>query len=117
MYYLYRNLIEKYPLYMWVDLINHIRGLSCIRTFIKGDDFTLYLIKDFQLNTPNSQDQIALRITKKDVSMEIQYKKDHLIKDFHKLIFETPLEQVALYTNTKKNLIKKLVMWRLENNM
>lgn len=117
MYYLYRDLIEKYPLDIWINLIECIKDLPCVRPFIKGDDFTLYLIKDFKLKSPNSQDLITLRITKENVSMEIQYKEDPLIKDFHKLIFETPIEQIALFINNKSTLIRRIIHWRLGNNI
>lgn len=118
MHYLNTNLTDLYPKELWTDLIERIKDLPCFRPFIKADDYKVYLIKDFSIDSPKASDLITIKIRNDNyVSMEILYKRDLLIKDFYDLMINSPSYQVALFLNNEKNLIKRIVRWRLENGI
>lgn len=111
---------EQLTYEQWNSLIDALRGLTNFRLVVRSspsDDkkFVYKLAKGRSFDGP--EDAINFVVTEDKVVMMVGSPKEQLFMNFVEMLFERPLNRLPLYINDKDEVVNRVVMWRLKNNI
>jgi hypothetical protein len=112
---------ERFSYEEWRSLIN---DLECCKQFklkvrsSSSDDFKrVYAIESHETDTWRHTNRISFIMSDTKVIMDVMSDKDKFLEDFVACLMLEPLENMPLFINDSRELIKIVANWRLRNGI